>query len=127
VGVDVPNVRFVVHIGGSHSLLDYLQETGRAGRDGKPALAVTITTPTFLDFLGSEGNASEIEKFWEYLDNKGCSQQFLARYLGSEITCCLAREGDECCINCANVAKAAQNQDHEGKSVWFVCLGLWSL
>ncbi|CDS06957.1 hypothetical protein LRAMOSA09480 [Lichtheimia ramosa] len=34
-GIDYAHVRLVVHISGSASVLDYAQETGRAGRDGQ--------------------------------------------------------------------------------------------
>ena len=36
-GLDVPNVRFVLHYGSPRSVVDYLQESGRAGRDGVPS------------------------------------------------------------------------------------------
>jgi hypothetical protein len=44
MGVDIPDVRLVVHWQHPASVEDYLQEFGRAGRDGKPALALLFTT-----------------------------------------------------------------------------------
>ena len=42
-GIDYPSVRLVVHSGLSYSMLDYAQETGRAGRDGNVSDCVLIT------------------------------------------------------------------------------------
>ena len=48
MGVDKPNVRFVVHASVPGSLPAYIQEAGRAGRDGEPARCVVLYRPADL-------------------------------------------------------------------------------
>ncbi|KAI3648106.1 hypothetical protein MP228_005960 [Amoeboaphelidium protococcarum] len=42
LGVDIPNIRAVYHYGPSYTMIDYGQETGRAGRDGQPCEAILL-------------------------------------------------------------------------------------
>ena len=45
LGIDKPNVRWVVHLDAPGSLEEYFQETGRAGRDGEVAYAIALYSP----------------------------------------------------------------------------------
>ena len=45
MGLNKPNVRYVIHFHYPQHMNAYVQEVGRAGRDGKPSLALTLVSP----------------------------------------------------------------------------------
>ena len=66
MGIDKPDVRFVVHVEAPPSLDDYVQETGRAGRDGERADVVLVHRPEDLSlgrfFAAGVPRRSSVEK-----------------------------------------------------------------
>jgi ATP-dependent DNA helicase RecQ len=49
MGIDKPNIRYVVHYQAPGSLEQYVQEAGRAGRDGRPAHCILLFDPADLE------------------------------------------------------------------------------
>lgn len=60
MGIDKPDVRFVAHAGLPKSIEGYYQETGRAGRDGDPALALMLWGAD--DFARARARIDEVEE-----------------------------------------------------------------
>ncbi len=94
MGIDKPDVRFVAHVGLPKSIEAYYQETGRAGRDGDPAVAQMFWGPADIQRLkgfiaGSDGDeahkvreTARLESLLAFLDETGCRRQVLLRYFG---------------------------------------------
>ncbi|MFZ4690430.1 MAG: DNA helicase RecQ [Polymorphobacter sp.] len=94
MGIDKPDVRFVAHIGLPKSIESYYQETGRAGRDGDPAVAHLLWGAEDIararGFI-SQSEASEQRKTEEtrrlnaliaFLETGGCRRVPLLEYFG---------------------------------------------
>ncbi len=95
MGIDKPDVRYVVHHDLPLSVEAYYQETGRAGRDGLPAEALLLYAPGdagrafALIERGRNHEQQRIERFklramMAYAEGASCRRQALLHYFGEE-------------------------------------------
>lgn len=91
MGIDKPNVRFVVHYDLPKTIESYYQETGRAGRDGLPAQAFLLYDPadsmrlrSFISSLSSEEQQRienhKLNHLMAFAEATHCRREILLRY-----------------------------------------------
>ena len=115
MGIDVPDIELVIHFNTPISMTDYIQQIGRAGRDGRKARCIL--------FYGQNGDDAKIvnslrkkaaqtskqaantikahyKQMQDFLSDTSCMRNAVLRYQGQyEQTIC------KCCTNCARERK----------------------
>ena len=113
MGIDKPDIRFVAHAGLPKSIEAYYQETGRAGRDGDPAVAHMFWGAE--DFARARGWLAEVEParlpgerarlaaLGALVETGSCRRAILLRHFGET--------PPEACGNCDNCLNAPASVD----------------
>ncbi|HOY06646.1 MAG TPA: DNA helicase RecQ, partial [Saprospiraceae bacterium] len=117
MGIDKPDVRFVIHYDMPKSIENYYQETGRAGRDGLDGKCIAFYN--YADILRLEKflrdkpvseremGAQLMQEVVAYAETASCRRRFLLHYFGEEF------EESNCqkmCDNCKNPKEKVEVQ-----------------
>lgn len=128
MGIDKPNVRYVLHWQMTGDIESYYQEAGRAGRDGEESECILLFEPADMQvqrFLIEQGTGdtdrksiqlSKLHTMMNYSRTQRCLQQFIVDYFGET--------GVEACGKCSSCLDKSEpvNRTDEAKMA-LSCVG----
>eukprot|EP00249_Psilotum_nudum_P017460 c26334_g1_i2 orf=729-2210(+) len=117
MGIDKPDIRYVIHYGCPKNLESYYQESGRCGRDGLPSVCLLYFTRADFgkaDFYTAEARTAArreallnaYQAAQKYCSVTTCRRRFLLQYFGENVTI-------ENCGKCDNCTEPREKQQRD--------------
>ena len=118
MGIDKPNIRFVIHYNFSGSIEAYYQEAGRGGRDGNNANAYLLFVKTDIEVQeGLSKSPKKLETMLQFIKRKQCRTKQILRYFGENFT-------EKNCGACEVCKKMEFPLDHDQQKIYKALLQL---
>ena len=112
MGINKPNVRYVIHYDLPKSIEQYYQEIGRAGRDGLQSTALLLysygDTKKLSYFIEEKAEKERkiaeehLKKMVQYAETTTCKREFLLNHFGESLKNDTNTTEENCCSSCEN-------------------------
>ena len=108
-GVDFPGVVFTLHVDIPYGMIDFAQESGRAGRTGEDVDSVVLVEEGKAERQLASGKADVDESIiCEFVTTKGCRRRVMGLYLDNKVTECADEASIAKCDRCGEGTTAIE-------------------